>query len=195
MRLAYVVALHEGFHRQLPVDRHAAGQVPLGPQRLCLPRIECGDEGLNALAQPRGAVIKVDEGTTIGDLDAARRKGHVARFDVGLVEQIGLVDVGVGPVEAVAPAVEGTGESRRSVPAVFDQLDTSVATGVVIGPHCRVVHSHDDDRLVQDYVFDEVTGMGDLRQPARHLPDMRPQQFAFHGIELGVVVPPGGNTV
>jgi hypothetical protein len=45
-----------------------------------------------------------------------------------------------------------------------------------------------DDRLVEDLVLDIVVGLGDLLQPARHLPDPRPEQLGLQGVEVRVVV-------
>ena len=166
--------------------------MPLGPQGVCFPGVK---HGLNALAQPRRIVIEVDERAAIGYLDPARSERYVGRLAVGLIEQIGLVDEGVGPVEPITPALEGADESRPTVPAILDELHATVAARVVICAHRRLVHPHDDDRLVEDLVFDVVTGVRDFSQAACHLPDMGPQELALHGIELRVVVSLGGDTV
>ena len=47
---------------------------------------------------------------------------------------------------------------------------------------------HDDDRLVEDLVLDEVAGLRDLLEPARHLPHPRPEQLGLQRVELRVVV-------
>ena len=123
-------------------------------------------------------------------LDPARDQGEVLGPTVGLVEQVGLVQEGVRPVEAVAPAVERADEAapQHVAVALVDDLHTPVATGVVERPDGRLVDAHDDDRLAQDLVGDVVAGVGNLGQVAGHLPDPRPEQLVLHGVELGVVV-------
>ena len=51
-----------------------------------------------------------------------------------------------------------------------------------------LVDAHDDHGLVEDLVHDEVAGLLDFLQPARHLPDVRPEFLALERVELGVVV-------
>jgi hypothetical protein len=52
---------------------------------------------------------------------------------------------------------------------------------------------HDKDGLVQDLVFNPITEFWYLLKAARHLPDMRPEIFAFELEELLVVVAARGN--
>ena len=73
--------------------------------------------------QRRGVVVEVDEGASAPDLDPARDQGEVLGPAVGLVEQIGLVQERVRPIEAIAPAVEGAGEAAPgALPRSFDEL-------------------------------------------------------------------------
>ena len=62
-----------------------------------------------------------------------------------------------------------------------------MTTDVLERPHA-VVGAHDDDRLVEDLVFDEVARLRDLLEAARHLPDPRPQLLGLQPVEVGVEV-------
>ena len=60
-------------------------------------------------------------------------------------------------VLAVAPAVERAGEAALAgAPPLARTLHAAVAAGVLEGPHLAVVGAHDDHRLVEDLVLDEV---------------------------------------
>ena len=74
------------------------------------------------------------------------------------------------------------------MPAALDDLDAAVAAGVLEGPHLAVVGAHHDDRLVEDLVLDEVAGLRDLLEPARHLPDPGPQLLGLQPEEVRVEV-------
>ncbi len=98
----------------------------------------------------------------------------------------------VGPV---APTVEGADEAGLACSPSLGHLDAAVPAGVLEGADAKVGRAHDDDRLVQEFVFDEVVRLGDLLEPAGHLPDAGPQQVDLHLEEVGVVVPLLGGTV
>ena len=66
---------------------------------------------------------------------------------------------GVLAVESPAPPVERADEAAPR-PAALDELHAAVAAGVVVGADGAVVDAHDDDRLVEDLVLDEVAGLG-----------------------------------
>ena len=80
-------------------------------------------------------------------------------------------------------------------PPTLDDPDAAMAAGVLEGPHAQVVGAQHDDRLVEDLVLDEVARLRDLLEPARHLPDPRPQQLGLHLVEVGVEVALLGNPV
>ena len=61
--------------------------------------------------------------------------------------------------------------------------------------HAHVIGAQHDDRLIEELVLDEVARLRDLLEPARHLPDARPQQLGFHRVEVGVEVTLLGNAV
>ena len=63
-----------------------------------------------------------------------------------------------------------------------------MAAGVLERDDAHVVGAQDDDRLVEELVLDEVVRLGDLLQPAGHLPDPRPQLLGFHRVEVRVEV-------
>ena len=67
-------------------------------------------------------------------------------------------------------------------------LHAAVAAGVLERPHTHVLGAHHDDRLVEELVLDEVAGLGDLLEPAGHLPDPRPEQLGLHLVEVRVEV-------
>ena len=91
----------------------------------------------------------------------------------------------VGPV---APAVEGADEPAAAGAPALGDPDAAVPADVVERPHAEVLGAHDDDRLVEDLVLGEVTRLGYLLQPARHLPDPRPEQLGLQPVEVRVVV-------
>ena len=188
MGLHHVVLLHERLFGQLPVHREAAGVPPLGPQRLHLPGVEDGGERLDALPQRRRVVVEVDPGAPAPHLAPHRREVEVLGLQVVLGERLRLRDEGVRAVGAVAPPVERADEPALARPPALDDLDAAVAAGVLEGPHAQVVGAHHDDRLVEDLVLDEVARLGDLLEPARHLPDPGPQQLDLHLVEVRVEV-------
>ena len=55
-------------------------------------------------------------------------------------------------------------------PPTFGDLDAAVATGVLQRPDAHVLGPDHDDRLVEDLVLHEVTGLGDLLEATGHLP-------------------------
>ena len=99
-----------------------------------------------------------------------------------------LRDGGVLAVEAVAPPVERAREPALARPATLDDPDAAMAAGVLERAHAHVVGAQHDDRLIEDLVLDEVARLRDLLEPARHLPDPRPQQLGLHRVEVGVEV-------
>ena len=76
--------------------------------------------------------------------------------------------------------MERAGEPALARPAALDDLDAAMAARVLERAHAHVVGAHHDDRLVEDLVLDEVVRLRDLLEPARHLPDPRPQQLGLH---------------
>ena len=73
-------------------------------------------------------------------------------------------------------------------PAPLDDLDAAMAARVLERAHAHVVGAQHDDRLVEELVLDEVARLRDLLEPARHLPDPRPQQLGLHRVEVRVEV-------
>ena len=194
VRLRHVVALHEGRRRQLPVHRQQARFPPLGAQRRDLPLVVPGGERLDAVAQRRGVVVEVDPRAAAPELAPHRREGEIVGAQIVFVELLGAQHEGVLAVETPAPAVERADEAA-SRPAALHQLHAAVAAGVVVGADGGGVDAHHDDGLVEDLVLDEVAGFGDLLEPARHLPDARPEQLGLQRVELRVVVPLLGDPV
>ena len=139
-------------------------------------------------AQRRGVVVEVDPGAAAPDLAPHRHEVDVAGLQVVLGERPRLRDDGVRAVGAVAPAVERAGEPALARAAALDDPDATVAAGVLEGPHPAVVGAHDDDRLVEDLVLDEVAGARDLLEPAGHLPDPGPELLGLQREEVGVEV-------
>jgi hypothetical protein len=84
--------------------------------------------------------------------------------------------------------VERAGEPVLAGAPALDHLHAPVAADVLERPHAHVLAPHDDDGLVEDLVFDEVVRLGDLLQPARHLPHPGPQQLGLQGVEVRIVV-------
>src|SRR6185369_17805952 len=98
-----------------------------------------------------------------------------------LVELVGAKHEGALAVETPAPTVERADEATAG-PAALHQLHPAVATGVVVGADGGGVDPHHDDRLVENLVLDEVAGFRDLLEPARHLPDPRPEELGLQRI-------------
>ena len=188
VRLHHVVLLDERLFGELPVHGEPARVPPLGAQRLHLPRVEDRGERLDALPQRRRVVVEVDPRAPAPHLAPHRHEVDVVRLQVVLGERLALRDEGVRAVEAVAPAVERAGEPALARPAALDDPDAAVAAGVLERAHAHVVGAHHDDRLVEDLVLDEVVRLRDLLEPARHLPDPRPEQLGLQLVEVRVVV-------
>ena len=194
MGLRDVVALHERRRRQLPIHRKPARLPPLDAQRLHLPGVVDRRERLEAVAQRRGVVVEVDPRASTPELTSDRNQAEILRVQVVLVELLGPQHEGVVSVDAPAPAVEGANEGAP-IPVAFHQLYAAMAAGVVIGPHVFGVEADHDDGLVEDLVLDEVAGLGDLLEPACHLPHPRPEHLVFERVELRVVVPLLGDPI
>ena len=188
MRLDHVVLLHERLFGELPVHGQARRLPPLGPAGRGQPLVLRTGEGLDALPQWRRRVVEVDPGASAPHLAADRREVEVLRLQVVLGEGLRARHEGVGAVGAVAPAVEGADEARLARTTALDDLDPAVPARVLERPHSKVRGAHDHDRLVKDLVLDEVVGLGDLLEPAGHLPDARPQPVDLHLEEVRVVV-------
>src|SRR5438445_7963 len=73
-------------------------------------------------------------------------------------------------------------------PPTLHEPDAPMAARVLEGPHGHVLGAQHDDRLITELVLDEVVRRGDLLEPARHLPDPRPQQLDLQLVEVGVEV-------
>src|SRR5262245_43654358 len=87
--------------------------------------------------------------------------------------------------------MERAGEAVLRATAVHGELDTAMAAVVVVRLDGLFVDAHDDDRLVEDLVDDEIAGPLDLLQATGHLPHVRPEFFLLEAIELGVVIAAG----
>ena len=64
----------------------------------------------------------------------------------------------------------------------------TMATRVLKRMHAGVGVAHHDDRLIKNFVFDEVVRFGNLFKATRHLPRTRPDLLGFELVELWVVV-------
>ena len=184
-----VVALHERFHRELPVHREARGVPPLDLQALDVARIGHVGERTERLAQRRRVVVEVDEGATAPGLEPAFAQGQVAAAHLVLLEDRGREDELALPVGTPLPAVKRAGEAVLGAAAILRELDAAMPAMVVERLDGLLVDTHDDHGLVEDLVDDEVAGLFDLLEPAGHLPDVRPEFFALEAVELGVVIP------
>ncbi len=168
---------------------------PLGAQRLHLPGVVDRGERLKAVAQRRRAVVEVDPRAAAPQLASHRHQAKVVGAQVVLVERFGRAARRCC-VRRFPSTSRGTGTRRYAgIPVALHQLHPAMAARVVVGPHVLGVKAHDDDGLVEDLVFDEVAGLGDLLEPARHLPHARPEQLVLQLVELRVVVPLLGNPV
>ncbi len=195
VRLHDVVHLDEGLDAELPVHREAAGVPLLGPHRLELPRLEVRGGRFEGLAHGRGVVVEVDPRAAAPGLAAHRYEVEVFLHQVVLGEGAALGDRDVLAVEPVAPSVERAPEATGADAAALDELHAPVAAGVLEGDDLHVVVAHDDDRLVEELVLDEVARLRDLFEPARHLPHARPEALVLEPEELRVVVALLGHAV
>src|SRR5215204_6107775 len=107
MGLRYVVALHEGRRRQLPVDRQQTRLPPLDAQCRDLPLVVLGRERLDAVTQWRGLVVEVDPCAAAPELTSHRREGEIVGAEIVVVEFVSAQDKRVLAVETPAPPVEG----------------------------------------------------------------------------------------
>ena len=188
MRLDDVVLLHERGFGELPVHGEPACVPPLGAQRLDFPRVEDRGERFDALPQRRRVVVEVDPCAAAPCLALHRHEVDVVGVEVVLGEGPRPGHERVLAVGVVAPPVERAREPVLARAAALDDPDTAVAAGVLERAHAHVVGAQDDDRLVEDLVLDEVVGLGNLLEPACHLPDPRPQQLGLQREEVGVEV-------
>src|SRR5258705_4690968 len=127
MGLRHVVALHEGRGRQFPVHRQQARLPPLDAQRLHVPFVMPGREGLDTVAQQRRIVVEVDPGAPAPQLAPDRGQAQIVGTEVAFVENLWPQYEGAGTVETPTPAVERADEVAAR-PAALDELHSAVAT-------------------------------------------------------------------
>ena len=188
MGLHHVVLLHERLFGELPVHGETTGVPPFDPQRLDLPGVKDGGERLDALSQRWSIVVQVDPGAPAPDLAPHGREVDVRRLQVVLGKRLLPRDEGVLAVRAVTPPVERADEPALARTSTLDDLDATMAAGVLEGGRSPAFGAHHDDGLIQDLVLGEVAGLRDLLEPARHLPDPRPQELRLHLEEVRVEI-------
>ena len=188
-----VIALHEGLHRQLPVRRQDGGIAPLHAQLVGIMRFKPVDQRTDAVADRRSVVVEVDPGRADRGLDAAGDEVDIVRIELALAEQLLAVHERVLAVHVEAPAVERADEARRPAVAVIVALaardrHAAVAAGVVIRLDPAFARVDDDHRLADVLVLDPVARLGDLLEPAGHLPDVRPQVVELGLVEFRIII-------
>jgi hypothetical protein len=167
---------------------------PLDAQRLNLPRVVDRRERLEAVTQRRSVVVEIDPRAATPELAPDRDQPKIVGVQVVFVELVGPQHEGVASIDAPAPAVKGAHEGAP-ITVAFHQLYAAMAAGIVVGPHGVGVQANHDDGLVEDLVLDEISWLGDLFEPARHLPDAWPEHLVLERVELRVVIPLLGNPV
>src|ERR1700758_5096379 len=172
MGLRDVVALHERRRCQFPIHRQPTRLPPLDAQGLHLPGVVDRRKGLEAVAQRRRVVVEVDPRASAPKLTSDRYEANIFWAQVVLVELFGSQHERIASVDAPAPAVEWADE-RTSIPVAFHQLYAAVTASVVVCPDVLVVDPDHDDRLIEHLVLHEITRLGDLLEPAGHLPHAR----------------------
>ena len=194
MRLHDVVTLEERLHRELPVGGKHGRLPPGGPHLPHVERVEQLGQRAERRVQRRRVGVHVDERAPAPRVDLALDEMEVVGIECRLGEQLGLVHERVGAVEVPAPAVERADEAAAfAVAPVVDELRRPMAAGIEVRLDRVGVDAHHDDRLVEDPVLDEVARVGDLFEPARHLPHVRPKVLALELEEVGRVVPRRGD--
>ncbi len=130
------------------------------------------------------------------DKDATRPSAHLA------FHQSQIVRVQNPILEALRP-VHGQRRGAIQVPspgvkraddlpsperaAALGQLRTPVPALILIGLDFRP-RAHHEDRIVRNAILDIITDIGDLLEPAGHLPHPRPQPFVLQLEELPVEI-------
>src|SRR5262249_14135529 len=128
-------------------------------------------------------------------LEAALAQTQIGLVEVLACEDLRRVDHLAHAIQAPLPAVEGAGESRRTIASVLHELYAAVPASILISLDRRRVDARDDDRMLENVVDDEIAGLRNLLQAARHLPHPRPQTLAFQRIEIRIVVAARGHSV
>jgi len=173
MRSRDVVGLHERFDGRLPVAVDDHPEVPglphLAPRKLLeVPRYDVAEE----IAQRLGIGIEVHEDPPVPRLRPDREE---TVFGVGHLREVPSTrDVLQRTVEVVTPRMEGAVE-LRCVPAAARNRRAAVAARIVERTDRVGCVADDDHRTVDDLVLDEVSDLGNVVLPARHLPDARPE--------------------
>ena len=170
-----MIALHEGFHRGLPVGGQHRGELPFGAHLVSIVGVQTRRQRPQLLPESRRIIIEIDEHTAHLDLAAARAQRQIGFVQLPLAEQMAAIDEGVFPLDIPAPAVEGADEPLALAIAMapLGQRHAAMAAGIVEGANA-ILGPHDDDRLAKIAIFDPVADFGHLLHAARHLPDMRP---------------------
>ena len=187
----YVVALHEGLHRDFPIGGQDGRVPPFRAHLAHAVRLEPIGHGPDAFAEGGRVVVEIDECAAAPQFHAALLEREVRLVQLSLAEQVLAVDEGILAVHVETPTVEWADEALRLAIAVaMGQRHAAVTTGVVKRLHA-LPGPDDDDGLVEDLVFDPIADIRDLLQAARHLPDMRPQALALELVEFLVEVARG----
>ncbi len=188
-----VVALHEGFHRDLPIGRQHRRVPPFHPQLVDVVVIQAVGERAKIFPHWRRVVVEVDEDVAAPLIHATARQIEVGLIELLLAEVMLAVDEGVLAIHVPAPAVERADEPvGLAVAMALGQTHTAMAAGIVIGLH-TFFGPDDDHRLVENLVLGPVADVLNLLQAASHLPRMRPQALALEPVELFVVIALCGN--
>ena len=135
-----------------------------------------------------GVVVEVDPGTPAPDLASHRRQVEVVGLQIVRRKRPPAGHGGVRAVRSVAPPMEWAGEMALAGAVTLHHLDASMPAGILEGGDAHVLAAHHHDGLVEDFVFGEIAWLRDLFEPARHLPDPRPQQFGLHLEKVGIEV-------
>ena len=197
MGLHDMVALHEGFHRDLPVRGQSGGIPPFGALLVHAARFQIVQNRPDAFAQRRSVVVKIDEGAADGGFNTARHKVDLGLRQLLLAEKMPAIDEGVLSFDVPAPSMEWADEARRlaiALPARLGDWHTAMAAGIVERLH-PVFRLHDDDGTIEIGIFNPVADILDEFQTTGHLPNMRPQTLVFRREKSFVIIALGRNAL
>ena len=171
-----VILLDEGIERGLPIAVSANGLVPRKSHSLEFVGLQVFRNRGEIIEQRLGIRIHVDKYPATPRVHVDLLKRHIFLAQTSPV--VFVHDSCTLAIQVVAPAVI-LAKELSGVADPLDQLASTMLADIEIGLDRFRPGPDNDDRIMNDRIFDEVADLGNLLQAAGDLPDLGPQSFGF----------------